>query len=391
MKGNNNKNNNSKGSLTPHGDDQIKCLKETLIRSLQMLKIGQNNNNQISERQVLQFVKKTSTSQQIETYGNWILALNAIADYCLTSKQPIILSQSEIYDFLTVAVATNLEDEKRRKTKRIDDIIFRIYRDIMANYQSSADALKIAYPKIIVDIIAILATGIDTEGKKIPLYNIESYYQTRKLKTSSSSSTAASTTVTAAAAASSIATIQGENKKKDEIPSSTSLLKSKVVLSGPSHGDCDEQHYHPQYISEEEEEKQKLVENLNQITGRSKKALELSLANLQPIDIRRLRDLCSNSYKLHKYCELVHGSEQRFKFEIQKELGRRLTDYQLQHASNSIRKAKLYIENVLDGKFVVHGSHGINHVKHNLEYGYQLIGMMQTSRRGKGVKGTPKS
>jgi hypothetical protein len=377
MKGNNNKNNNSKGSLAPHGDDQIKCLKETLIRSLQMLKIGQNNNNQISERQVLQFVEKTSTSQQIETYGYWIMALNAIADHCLTSKQHIIFSQSEIYDFLTVAVATNLEDEKRKRTKTIDNIIFRIYRDIMANYQSLADALKIAYPKIIVDIIAILATGIDTEGKKVATYNIESYYQTRKLNSSSSTTATASTTVTAAAAASSIATIQGENKKKDEIPSNTSLLKSKVVLSRPSHGDCDQQH-NPQYISEEEEEeeKQDLIENLNQITGRSKKALELSLANLQSIDIRRLRDLCSNSNKLHKSCELVHGSEQRFKLEIQKELGRRLTDYQLQHASNSIRKARLYIENVLDGKFVLHGSHGINHIKHNLEYGYQLIGMM---------------
>jgi hypothetical protein len=78
------------------------------------------------------------------------------------------------------------------------------------------------------------------------------------------------------------------------------------------------QQHHTQYISEEEEEeeKQDLIENLNQITGRSKKALELSLADLQSIDIRRLRDLCSN--KLHKSCELVHGSEQRFKLEIQK-------------------------------------------------------------------------
>jgi hypothetical protein len=84
---------------------------------------------------------------------------------------------------------------------------------------------------------------------------------------------------------------------------------------------------------------------------------------------------------------MVQSRDSNLKFK--KELGRMLTDYQLQHASNSIRKAKLYIENVLDGKFVLHGSHVINHVKHNLEYGYQLIGMMQTSRR-KGVKGTPK-
>jgi hypothetical protein len=216
----------------------------------------------------------------------WIMALNAIADsYLATTKH--ILSLSEIYDFLTVAVATNLEDEKRRKTKTIDDIIFRIYRDIMANYQSSADALKIAYPKIIVDIIAILATGIDTEGKKIPLYNIESYYQTRKLNISSSTvPTTASAAITTAATASSISAIQEEEK----------------------------------------EEKQKLVENLNLITGRSKKALESSLANLQPKDIRRLRNLCTNYNKLEKYCELLRKPDNnRFRDEIQKELGRQLT------------------------------------------------------------------
>ena len=56
---------------------------------------------------------------------------------------------------------------------------------------------------------------------------------------------------------------------------------------------------------------------------------------------------------------------------------------------NSIRKARQYIENVLDSKFVPHGSYGINHTKHNLEYGYQLIGVMQPSRR-KGVRGTSK-
>jgi hypothetical protein len=338
-----------------------------------MLKIGRDN--QISKT-AFKLIEK-ATTEETKTYGYWIMALNAIADSCLATKH--ILSLSEIYDFLTVFVVTNIENEKRRRTKPIDNIIFRIYRDIMTNYQSSADALKIAYPKIIVDVIAILATGIDTEGKKIPLYNIESYYQTRKLNISA----AASTTIKAAATAARIATIQEKDKEKkkekDEIPSST-LLKPK----GSSKPSLDDQ-YH--YISTEE--KQELIDNLNQITGRSKKSLEISFAELQPTDIRRLRDLCANYNKLQKYCDLVHSSEEKFKLEIQNELGRKLTDYQLQHATNSIRKARQYIENLLDGKFVPHGSYGINHTKHNLEYGYQLIGIMQSSRRR--IKGTSKT
>jgi hypothetical protein len=348
-------NNNRKHVPEPQQeDDEVKkkSLEGALTGSLQMLKIS--HDSQISKT-AFKLIEK-ATIEQTKIYRYWIMALNAIADSYLVTKH--ILSLSEIYDFLTVAVATNIEDEKRRRTKAIDDIIFRIYRDIMANYQSLADALKIAYPKIIVDIIAILATGIDTEGKKIPLYNIESYYQTRKLNISSSTvptiTTTASATITTAATASSISAIQEEE--------------------------------------EEKEEKQKLVENLNLITGRSKKALESSLANLQPKDIRRLRDLCTNYNKLEKYCELLRKSDNnnsRFRDEIQKELGRQLTYNQLQRAANSIRKARVYIENVLDGKFVPHGSYGINHIKHNLEYGYQIIGIMEpgSSRRRKGVKG----
>ena len=72
---------------------------------------------------------------------------------------------------------------------------------------------------------------------------------------------------------------------------------------------------------------------------------------------------------------------QKFKTALQNETGKKLSIHQLQHAANSIRKSKLYIENVLDGKFIPHGSYGINHTKHNLEYGYLIVGLMQPSKR----------
>jgi hypothetical protein len=93
--------------------------------------------------------------------------------------------------------------------------------------------------------------------------------------------------------------------------------------------------------------------------------------------------ICVNYNKLKRYCELISGSDNKFRVNVQKDLGKKLTNYQLQHAANSIRKSRLYIENVLDGKFILHGSYGINHVKHNLEYGYQIIGIMQASRKRK--------
>jgi hypothetical protein len=31
----------------------------------------------------------------------------------------------------------------------------------------------------------------------------------------------------------------------------------------------------------------------------------------------------------------------------------------------------------LDGKFVPHGTYGINHTKHDLEYGYLIVGLVR--------------
>ncbi len=129
-----------------------------------------------------------------------------------------------------------------------------------------------------------------------------------------------------------------------------------------------------------DEEKNGLIESLNQITSRNKRELVESVANLPNSDTKKLSDLCLNHSKLQKYCELIRNEEE-FRCEVQKELGRELTDNQLQHAIISIRKIKTYIEGVLDGKFIPHDTHGINHVRHNLEYGYKLMGLIESKRR----------
>ena len=72
---------------------------------------------------------------------------------------------------------------------------------------------------------------------------------------------------------------------------------------------------------------------------------------------------------------------QGFKPALQNESGKKLSSFQIQHAANSIRKAKLYVENVLDGKFMPRGPYGINLTKHNLEYGYLIVGLMQSRRK----------
>jgi hypothetical protein len=116
------------------------------------------------------------------------------------------------------------------------------------------------------------------------------------------------------------------------------------------------------------------------ITNRKRQELEEPLAKLQDSDLKKISELCLNYSKLQHYSKKLITKEQ-FKKEIQKELGRELRPYQLTRAANSIRRVQAYVENILDNKFTLDASHGINHIKHSLEYGYQLMNLIERPRR----------
>ncbi|HEU4824779.1 MAG TPA: hypothetical protein VFS97_15260 [Nitrososphaeraceae archaeon] len=112
---------NIKDSPTQY-EEELKSMKERLTRCLQLLNINYND-NQISTTAFKLIEKALSEQTTKKTYlGQWIIALNTIAGSCLLNQR--VFSQSEIYDFLAVAVTTSIE----RRTKVIDEIIFRIYR-----------------------------------------------------------------------------------------------------------------------------------------------------------------------------------------------------------------------------------------------------------------------
>lgn len=302
-----------------------------LSSSLDMLKIEDAE----IRRKAVELVGNVSLGT-VNAYGKWLTSIKAVADACTVSSHTF--SQSEMCDFLTVSAKSM--DSKRAGTKAVNDATFHIYMDIMENYSKASPQLKLHFPRIIVDVISILDKGVDTRGEAVGVYGIERYYQERKASAPLEDPLASYVTRPIA-----------EGRK------SSSMSQLTVPIS----------------ISDE------LVDNLASITGRPKTELESSLASLPAADIKKITDLSVNYNRLQKYSKLTKTED--LKREVEKDLGRELTDNQLQHASNSIRKAKIYIENVLDGKFVPHGTHGINHIKHNLEYGYQLMGLIEPRRR----------
>jgi hypothetical protein len=326
---------------------------QELKRSILILKINQDS--QIA-RTAYELIEKSYDQLTTLQHGKWIIALDALASSFFLNKR--VLSQTEMYDFLTVAVTTSLQV----RTKTIDNMIFRIYKDIMANYESTDEKLKIAYPKLIVDVVAILVKGLDTRGNKIAQHNLEHYYQSRKSDVMNSTfvTTTETPVATATATAASIKSLKRNVKREKPVPSAD--------------------------IGEEEA---KLIEVLTKITNRNKKDIQASVAKLERRDVTRIKDLCKNYSRIQEYSKLIteKGQLQNLKASLEKDVGKGLSRHQIQHAANSVRKVRLYVENVLDGKFKPHGSYGINHTKHNLEYGYLIVGFMQSSRKRPATEG----
>lgn len=290
----------------------------------------------------------------------WINIMKAIVVSCDENKY--VFSNAELCDFLTIGARglddkqyeSNVNSENPLMNKVVSDAIFSIYKDIMQNYDNVDDELRNYYPKLILNIISIIRRGSDISGEKVNLYGLERYY----LKNKSDS---------------------GNRKLDISEPIVADVQKAVNIETKKSIGIASAQPLVQPGVKENVLSKKDLVNSLSVITGRKKNELNELLTKIPEQDYKKITDLCVNYNKLQKYSKLI-GTEE-FSRQIEKELGRKLNDRQLQHATISIRKVKTYVENVLDGKFVPHGSHGINHVKHNLEYGYQLMGLIEYRRR----------
>jgi hypothetical protein len=323
----------------------LAVLEDDINYCIDILNIDKHHDGEIGTK--VRKLLRTQNAAFFSTYHKRLITLKIIADFItLTSNT---LTQSQLYDFLMLSTAAVVSAEGVRGSKRLqgttNDIVFKIYGDLLENYQAASDILKLNYPGIIVDVVAVLNNGIDTSGKQVSVYGVYDYYLSRKSEPVSNNIAGVDISNTIPAS--------DEDKNKTERDASNNDL----------------------------------VQSLVRITGRNSKEIEESLTRLNNSDIERIRNLCVNYPKIDKYCRLIAADRKHFIDEIEREGGgKKLTKYQIQIAVISIKKVRKYIENVLDRKFVPHSSHYINHTKHNLEYGYQVMGLIESSKRGGGRK-----
>jgi hypothetical protein len=327
------------GSTSEAKDNRISAaaLEDDIDYCLGILKINRHN-DEIETR-----IKELLYSQNItffNTYQKRLIALKIIADSIIPAYNT--LTHSQLYDFLMLSTTAIVSPEQMSGNERLQgttsDIVFKIYKDLIENYEAASDILKANYPRIIVDVVAVLNNGIDTSGKQVSIYRVYDYYLSRKSEPIS-------------------------NIERVDI--------TNIIL------DEDKDAIEHDVSSND------LIQSLVRITGRDSKEIKESLARLNKSDIERIRNLCVNYPRIDKYCRLVASDRKDFIDEIERERGgKKLTKSQLQIAVMSIKKVREYVENVLDRKFVPHSSHYINHTKHNLEYGYYVMGLIESSKRG---------
>jgi hypothetical protein len=321
-------------------DDTSTRLRESLYEEL----LRYFNNLKISPDDLLfstsiSYVEKISV-RELQIQPSFLEAVRVIVHAATATGY--YFSPSELSDILTISVG---EIRKSRSTEEktlqtFDQVVFNIYKDLNENFQSFSDSLKASYPEILVNVISVIHSGNDASGVRIDSYNAEAYYRTRKAQQNLAQSL--------------------------NLDFSTEAQDNRIRKP----------------VTERAISDKGLVDSLTQITGRTTESVHDALEGLSEYDLYSIKDLCSNYTKLQKYYNLA-GDEKEFKERAEKELGRKLLDSQVQHAILSVRRSKVYIENILDDKFIPDKSHGINHVKHNLEYGYQLIGIIQSKRKRK--------
>jgi hypothetical protein len=261
----------------------------------------------------------------IDSSNEWVSAMKTIASV----SKDYIFSKSQLSDFLTLA-AKGIE----HNITSSEVMVLKIYRDIIENYNNFTDSLKSNYPWIIVDVIS----AINRDSRVNPII-IEKYYELKKQEAALSNEE------------------KGHLKKTLTTTTAAAIHKEKIALQNDE-----------------------LIERLAQITNRDRIALQKAVEGLPYSDLKKISELCRNYNKLQRYSKLITAKEQ-LKNEIQREIGRELRSHELIRATDSIRRAQTYIEYILDNKFIPDSSHGINHIKHNLEYGYSLMNLIELPRR----------
>jgi hypothetical protein len=303
-----------------------------------------------------------------------VILLKTIA-YSLQSNG-VVLNKNKLYDFFIASYKFLITNTGKIKGNPagigsgiIDNSFFEICNDLLISYDLYDEKIKIQIPNLIVDVIAALFFKTDPYGKKISTFQIKPYYISKK-ESLLSNDLPLNFSKATENLPDTVSTIKDLNVKSHN--GQKKAIKSQKTKKLDSNFDT------VVVLDEAESIDDGVIHCISRITGRDCLSIRQSLTTLHNKEIKKLHDLCNNYDKIFRYGK--HDAHKDFKLAVELDLKRSLTDKQARHSQTCVKKVRYYVENMLDRTFEPHLTHGINHVKHNFEYGYSLAGLIGNSR-----------
>lgn len=291
------------------------------------------------------------------------------------------LKKNDIYDFFIMSYKFLIEHLIKKRNNSVpftlttyDNIVFEICNDLLATYDKFSEKVKVQYPSLLVDLLSIIFFKMDMDGRKVSLFQLKAYYESKKSFLISEKYSYPIKDLSSMINADDLYSGQLEDQKYVGISNHDLRVEENDFVNSSNDIDRSIVHVLPDHSIMIEE----MVNKIAYIVHRDPQQVKNSLLNLPEKEVQKLYDISNNYNKVLRYGKLIELKD--FKSEIESELGRSLSDKQIRHSQISIKKVQFYIENILDKKFEPHLTHGINHVKHNFEYGYRLVGLISNSK-----------
>jgi hypothetical protein len=294
----------------------------------------------------------------------------------------IMLKKNDVYDFFIMSYKFLIDHLIKKRNSSVpftlttyDNIVFEICNDLLSNYDKFSNTVKIQFPNLLVDILSVIFFKTDLDGRKISLFQLKAYYESKKYLLVNAEYSYPQKDLSSILNTNLNYLGQLDNQNNIQISINTEFQQQKEELLG-TYEDIN------QSIGNSIPNHSKMIEEMankiSQIVQRDPQQVRNSLNKLPGKEVQKLYDISNNYNKVLKYGKLIELKD--FKSEVENELGRSLSDKQIRHSQISIKKVQFYIEQILDKKFEPHLTHGINHVKHNFEYGYRLVGLISNSK-----------
>jgi hypothetical protein len=310
----------------------------------------------------------------------YVVVLKTIANFLQSNR--VVLAKNKLYDIFITSYKLLLTNPNKAKESPVRagseityNIFFEICNDLLSSYDHYDEKFIIQIPNLIVDVIAVLFFKRDPYGKKISTFQIRPYYVSKKNSLMNSDFLYA--TIVEEHSPDAVSSLKGVNAQSHGITDKVAHSQKMHRLDSNSNNDVI--HGDEKLVDED------VLHRLSQITRRGDDSIRQSLTALPKKEIKKLYDICNNYNRVIEYGKL--DSLKDFKLAIELDLNRSLSDMQVRHSQLSIKKVRNYVENMLDKKFEPHMTHGINHVKHNFEYGFRLVGLISNSKSLIGLNG----